>query len=89
MAEAMNLQKLRPLGLQGPYEFSTLLLDPPRAGLNDRTRKMAESFDHVTLGSVRFGNSVPNTSAELESLGGHHRLAFDGSNISTEYSVLV
>ncbi|CAK9081149.1 tRNA/tmRNA (uracil-C(5))-methyltransferase (tRNA (uracil(54)-C(5))-methyltransferase) (tRNA(m5U54)-methyltransferase) (RUMT) (tmRNA (uracil(341)-C(5))-methyltransferase) [Durusdinium trenchii] len=47
MAEAMNLQKLRPLGLQGPYEFSTLLLDPPRAGLNDRTRKMAESFDHV------------------------------------------
>ena len=31
----------------GDYRFSTLLVDPPRAGLDDLTRQMAARFDHV------------------------------------------
>lgn len=42
-AEDMDFQQLCDLG----YDFSTLLLDPPRAGLSDRAREMSSRFDRV------------------------------------------
>lgn len=52
MSEAMNnvrpfrrLAELKkPLG---DYNFKTLFVDPPRAGLDDLTRKLAASFDNI------------------------------------------
>ena len=43
-AEDMDFQDLQDLG---DYDFSTLLLDPPRAGLSDQARQMASRFDRV------------------------------------------
>eukprot|EP00438_Fugacium_kawagutii_P001862 Skav216325 [mRNA] locus=scaffold3350:60478:61443:+ [translate_table: standard] len=42
-AEDMDFQ----IELQGDYDFSTLLLDPPRAGLSSQAREMSLSFDRV------------------------------------------
>ena len=33
--------------LSGGYDFSTLLVDPPRAGLDAAARDMSSRFDHV------------------------------------------
>lgn len=43
-AEVMDFQELQNLG---NYDFSTLLLDPPRAGLSDSAREMSSNFDRV------------------------------------------
>ena len=43
-AEVMEFRELQNLG---DYDFSTLLLDPPRAGLSDRAREMSSNFDRV------------------------------------------
>jgi tRNA (uracil-5-)-methyltransferase len=38
--------RLRHINLQD-YQFSTLMLDPPRAGLDDETRRIAQEFDNI------------------------------------------
>ena len=38
--------RLRHINLQ-EYQFSTLMLDPPRAGLDDETRRIAQEFDNI------------------------------------------
>lgn len=38
--------RLRHINLQ-EYQFSTLMLDPPRAGLDEQTRTMAQGFDNI------------------------------------------
>lgn len=38
--------RLRHINLQD-YQFSTLMLDPPRAGLDDETRRIAQEFENI------------------------------------------
>ncbi|MFT3931391.1 MAG: tRNA (uridine(54)-C5)-methyltransferase TrmA [Spongiibacteraceae bacterium] len=46
LAGEREFRRLRDIPLQ-EYQFSTLLVDPPRAGLDERTLKLAERFDNI------------------------------------------
>lgn len=68
--------RLRDIDLSS-YNFSTLFVDPPRAGLDDETLKLAQEFDRILYISCN-----PLTLKEnIEFLAGSHRIerfaAFD------------
>lgn len=46
LAGEREFRRLRDIPLH-EYHFSTLLVDPPRAGLDERTLKLAERFDNI------------------------------------------
>eukprot|EP00933_Yihiella_yeosuensis_P033486 TRINITY_DN27191_c0_g1_i1.p1 TRINITY_DN27191_c0_g1~~TRINITY_DN27191_c0_g1_i1.p1 ORF type:complete len:401 (-),score=70.20 TRINITY_DN27191_c0_g1_i1:215-1360(-) len=50
-AEELDLEalscRIRNQGPVGAFDFSTLLVDPPRSGLDDKTREMAARFEEV------------------------------------------
>jgi tRNA (uracil-5-)-methyltransferase len=63
-------QRLRHLDL-ADYRFSTLLVDPPRGGLDPITLALAERFDNILYISCN-----PHTLRDnLAVLGGSHRCA--------------
>ena len=55
----------------GSYRFSTLFVDPPRSGLDDRTLELARRFDHILYISCNPGTLLQNVAA----LAGTHRIA--------------
>lgn len=46
LAGEREFRRLRDIALQD-YRFSTLLVDPPRAGLDERTLNLAQRFDNI------------------------------------------
>ncbi len=65
-----EFRRLRDIALRD-YCFSTLLIDPPRAGLDERTLNLAQRFDNVLYISCN-----PLTLREnLTTLNGTHRIA--------------
>ena len=43
-----EFQRLKDAGITlDSYQFSTIFVDPPRAGLDDTTRKLASEFDQI------------------------------------------
>ncbi|OLP95872.1 tRNA/tmRNA (uracil-C(5))-methyltransferase [Symbiodinium microadriaticum] len=64
-AESLVLEsQIRPVG---PYDFSTLLVDPPRSGLDDRSRAMVESFENLIYVSC----NPRSLARDLEALQSH------------------
>eukprot|EP00439_Symbiodinium_sp_Y106_P020689 s2359_g2.t1 len=64
-AESLVLEsQIRPVG---PYDFSTLLVDPPRCGLDDRSRAMVESFENLIYVSC----NPRSLARDLEALQSH------------------
>lgn len=59
------------LGRSGEYDFSTLFVDPPRAGLDEVCRTLARGFERVVYVSCN-----PETLArDVRSLAETHRVA--------------
>ena len=75
-AEVMNLQHLREIGPTGPYDFKTLLLDPPRAGLSDESRQMVSHFDRAIYISCN-PHTLARDLAMMESHGIEKACFFD------------
>ena len=66
-----EFQRLRQDGITlGDYDFSTVFVDPPRAGIDDATLAMMQEFDRVIYISCN-----PHTLAgNLETLTQTHRI---------------
>ncbi len=64
-----EFRRLRDVDLQS-YHFSTLFVDPPRAGLDDDTLELAARFDNIIYISCNPETLFHN----LEKLGGTHRV---------------
>ncbi|CAE7516983.1 trmA [Symbiodinium pilosum] len=64
-AESLDLEsQIQPVG---PYDFSTVLVDPPRSGLDNRSLKMVQNFERLIYVSCN-----PRTLArDLDSLQSH------------------
>lgn len=70
LAGEREFRRLRDIPLRD-YRFTTLLVDPPRAGLDERTLKLAQRFDNVLYISCN-----PITLREnLSALNATHRIA--------------
>ena len=70
LAGEREFRRLRDIALQD-YRFTTLLVDPPRAGLDERTLNLAQRFDNVLYISCNPGTLREN----LNTLNGTHRIA--------------
>ncbi|CAE7351754.1 trmA [Symbiodinium sp. CCMP2592] len=76
-AESLDLEsQIRPVG---PYDFSTLLVDPPRCGLDDRSRAIVESFENLIYVSC----NPRSLARDLEALQSHRTLCGASSGNQT------
>jgi tRNA (uracil-5-)-methyltransferase len=59
MAKVRDFRRLKDIDLD-IYEFSTVFVDPPRAGLDDNTLKMIQQFDQIIYVSCNPSTLVEN-----------------------------